>query len=442
MKNFTIRPPQSYVAIFIIFFFALLDVRDARAQFAYGADIGWLSQMEASHVVFKDNAGVQKNCMEVLKEKGINALRFRVWVNPSPAYCGKEDVAYMAHRADSMGFKVMLDFHMSDTWADPGHQTKPAAWAHDSVSQLLADIYNHVRDVLDTLKSLGVTPAWVQIGNETNDGMLWPDGQVSKGHIENFAAMIQSGYNAVKSVDSSIQVIVHLANGHDDGSFRQMFDNLKFFGTHWDIIGMSVYPYWANLPWAEDDSLALITMNDMIARYSTKVMVVEAGYLYNQAVPANAYLLDLIAKTKSAGGLGVFYWEPESYNWQGYQLGAWDPATKEPTVAMNAFLGLGPTSVHGTTELPHLDFNIYPNPFNPSTNIQYSLPQREKVVIKIYDTLGQPVQTIVDATEEAGLHTVVWSGKTINGRPAASGDYFVSFSHDGSVQVHKITLLK
>jgi hypothetical protein len=254
--------------------------------------------------------------------------------------------------------------------------------------------------------------------------------------------MIQSGYNAVKSVDSSIQVIVHLANGHDDASFRQMFDNLKFFGTHWDIVGMSVYPYWANLPWATDDSLALITMNDMIARYGTKVMAVEAGYLYNQAVPANAYLLDLIAKTKSAGGLGVFYWEPESYNWQGYQLGAWDPATEAPTVAMNAFLGLGPTSVRDGKELPHLDFNIYPNPFNPSTNIQYSLPQREKVVIKIYDTLGQLVQALVDGTEEAGTHTIMWYGKTMNGSQAASGDYFVSFSHDGDIQVHKISLVK
>ena len=157
--------------------------------------------------------------MEILKGLGINALRFRVWVNPSGGYCGKKDVAYMAHRADSMGFKVMLDFHCSDTWADPGHQAKPAAWANDSFPQLLTDLYNHVYGVVDTLKSLGVIPAWVQIGNETNDGMLWPDGRAST-HMSNFAALIKSGYNAVKAVDSSIQVIVHLSNGNDNAMFR------------------------------------------------------------------------------------------------------------------------------------------------------------------------------------------------------------------------------
>ena len=222
---------------------------------------------------------------------------------------------------------------------------------------MLTDLYNHIFGVLDTLKSLGVIPKWVQIGNETNDGMLWEDGRAST-HMNNFAALITSGYNAVKAVDSSIQVIVHLSNGNDNTMYEQMFDGLKNNGAKWDIIGMSVYPYWANLPWATDDSLALINMKDMIKRYQTKVMVVEAGYLYNQPVAANQYLLDLIAKTKSAGGLGVFYWEPESYNWQGYQLGAWNPATEEPTVAMDAFLGVSATryekettTIHPTTSI-------------------------------------------------------------------------------------------
>ena len=175
-------------------------------------------------------------------------------------------------------------------------------------------MYNHIYSVLDTLKSIGATPAWIQIGNETNNGMLWPDGKAST-NMSNFAALINSGYDAAKAVDTTIQVIIHLSNGHDDALFRWMFDGLKNSGAKWDIIGMSVYPYWANypnsLPWAVDDSLALITMKDVIARYKTKVMVCEAGYLYNYPVEANHYLLDLIEKTKSVGGLGVFYWEPE-----------------------------------------------------------------------------------------------------------------------------------
>ena len=325
-----------YSLILALFLLLIFQSPEIRAQFAYGADIGWLSEMENVGRIFKNDDGITKNCMEILKEEGINALRFRVWVNPSRGYCNKQDVAYMTQRADSMGFDVMLDFHFSDTWADPGHQTKPAAWTSHSVSQLYTDIYDHVYDVLDTLKTLGVTPKWVQIGNETNDGMLWEEGRAST-NMGVFASMIKSGYDAVKAIDSTILVIVHISDGHDNNKYRWMFDGLKNNGAKWDVIGMSVYPFWAGLPWDVDNSLALANMQDMISRYNTKVMVCEAGYVYNQPVEAYHYLLDLIEKTKSVGGLGVFYWEPESYDWSGYQLGAWDPVTKQPTIAMDAF---------------------------------------------------------------------------------------------------------
>ncbi len=336
-------------------------------EFANGADIGWLSQMEASGYKFYNDSGVQENCMQILKEKGINALRFRVWVNPTSKWCSKKDVATMAHRADSMGFKILIDFHYSDTWADPSHQTKPAAWATDSISKLYTDIYNHTYNVLDTLKQIGIIPKWVQIGNETNNGMLWPDGNASN-HMNYFANMILNGYNAVKAIDSSILVIVHLSNGYDNSMFRWMFDGLKKNGAKWDIIGMSQYPYWANLPWATDDNKCLANMKDMIARYNKKVMIVETGYIYNQAIAANNFLLDLIAKTKSVNGLGVFYWEPECYNWQGYNLGAWN-ANGRPSLAMDAFLGIKHTD--STSIIPSRkisDLNIYPNPLD--SNLQ------------------------------------------------------------------------
>jgi len=408
--------------IIILFCLLLFQSSDTMAQFANGADVGWLSQMEAKGYVFKNNAGTPMNALDILKEKGINALRFRVWVNPSGVYNNKKDVAYMAHRADSMGFSVMVDFHMSDTWADPSNQKKPAAWANDPFPKLLADVYNHVYGVLDTLKSIGVVPKWVQIGNETNNGMLWPNGKATDS-MANFAKMIDTGYAAAKAVDSSIQVIVHLSNGHDNVMYRWMFDGLKANGARWDIIGMSVYPYWANypnsLPWQTDDSLALINMKDMIARYNTKVMVVEAGYLYNQPIDANHYLLDLIAKTKSAGGLGVFYWEPEAYNWQGYQLGAWDPRTEEPTVAMDAFLGINPTKVEQQKKIPGYNFNVYPNPFNPNTTIEYELPMRSSISIAIFNVLGQEIKRLVAGYQNQGKYEVTWSAYNV-----PSGVYF------------------
>jgi arabinogalactan endo-1,4-beta-galactosidase len=437
MKQLNVFFLMKQLPVSVLFLLFLFQPQEVHSQFANGADIGWLSQMESSGYVFYNDSGIQKNCMEILKEKGMNALRFRVWVNPTGVYCGKKDVAYMAHRADSMGFSVMIDFHCSDTWADPSHQAKPAAWRNDAFSQLLTDLYNHIYGVLDTLKSIGVIPKWVQIGNETNDGMLWEDGRAST-HMNNFAAMIETGYEATKAVDSSIQVIVHLSNGHDNAMFRWMFDGLKNNGAKWDIIGMSVYPYWANMPWNNDDSLALINMKDMIARYQTKVMVCETGFLYNQAITANQFLLGLIAKTKSVNGLGVFYWEPESYNWQGYQLGAWDPVTKRPTVALNAFLGIGTTSVKQEKNILINELNIYPNPLNPTTTIEFTLAKDSHVLLKLFDVLGQEVAILINQDLKAGEpHSSVFNASRLT-----SGIYFCCLETEKSFLVKKLMVLK
>ena len=386
------------IPLFIVLCFVFNFPREAKAQFANGADIGWLSQMESSGYVFYNDSGVRKNCMEILKEEGINALRFRVWVNPVGGWCGKKDVATMAHRADSMGFGVMIDFHYSDTWADPGHQTKPAAWAGHTVAQLLTDIYNHTYDVLDTLKSIGVIPTWVQVGNETNTGMLWPEGKATTS-MKNFADMVNSGYDAIKAIDSSILVIVQLSDGYNNGMYRWMFDGLRNNGARWDVIGMSQYPFWANLPWDTDNSQCYSNMLDMISRYDTKVMICEAGMHYDQAVTCRTFLLDLIAKTKSVGGLGVFYWEPECYNWQNYKLGAWDPVTKKPTVAMDAFLGIDDTSSTSVKEdAPGIQgqrndsdgVSVYPNPVGSGRNFMISLKDiTGPTSIRIFTVNGQ-----------------------------------------------------
>ena len=167
--------------------------------------------------------------------------------------------------------------------------------------------------------------------------MLWPDGKASV-NMANFAALVNAGYNAVKAENDSIKVIVHISNGYDNNLFRWMFDGLKANGAHWDIIGMSLYPSAAN--WQTYNTSCLANMNDMISRYNTPVMIVEVGMPADQASTCQSFLTDLISKTKSVSnhkGLGVFYWEPESYNnWQGYGLGAFDN-TGKPTVAMNAF---------------------------------------------------------------------------------------------------------
>ena len=443
MKNSRIISSVKFISGIIIYALILFHPKATKAQFAKGADVSWLSQMESSGRTFNDNSGIQKDCLDILKSKGINALRFRVWVNPIGNFNNKKDVAYMVLRAKNKGFDVMIDFHMSDSWADPGKQTKPAAWSTHSFYQLKTDVYDHVYSVLDTLKSIGVIPKWVQIGNETNDGMLWEDGRAYK-NMGNFAALIKSGYSAVKAIDSTIQVIVHLSNGYDNNMYRWLFDGLKYYGAEWDIIGMSVYPYGSKYPsWIVYNGYAQLNMWDLNSRYNTKIMVCEAGYPYNQPVEAKNYLLDLIDKTKSAGGLGVFYWEPECYNWQNYGLGAWDPVTKQPTIAMDAFLDSTATEVAQGKIIPNnYDIKIYPNPFNPSTTIQYSISKASNVLLLIYDSMGRLVKSLVKEYKSPGEYSVRWYGIGDNGMQCSSGIYFVNLNADTEHQIRKMILLK
>ena len=267
----------------------------------------------------------------------MNSIRLRVWGNPADGWCNTSDVTTKAMRAKNLGMKILVDFHYSDWWADPGKQNKPAAWANEDFSTLKQSLFDHTTSVLNALKSHGITPTWVQIGNETNDGMLWPDGRAST-NMNNFAQLINAGYNAVRSVDTSIKVIVHISNGFDNSLFRWIFDGLKSNGAQWDIIGMSLYPSTSN--WSTLNDQCLANINDMVSRYNKDVMIVEVGMSWDQATICNSFLTDLISKVRSVPGgrgVGVFYWEPECYNnWQGYTLGAFDNSGR-PTAALNAF---------------------------------------------------------------------------------------------------------
>lgn len=326
--------------IFVLAGLALSQVRVCAATtpgFALGADISWVTQMEASGVKFYDAAGTQQDCFALMKSLGLNAIRLRVWVNPAGGWCGQDDVVAKARRAAALGMRVMIDFHYSDYWADPGKQNVPAAWMGHDITQLVADVANHTTAVLTALKAAGVTPEWVQIGNETNSGMLWPLGSTSGG-FANFALLVNAGNDAAKAVFPSCKTIVHISNGYDDALFRWMFDGLTVAGARFDVIGMSLYPDATD--WPEKDSECLDTMNDMVSRYGKQVMVCEVGMDSSSPAASRAFLTDIIAKTKTVAGgagLGVFYWEPECYGgWQGYSKGAFGP-TGRPTLAMDAF---------------------------------------------------------------------------------------------------------
>lgn len=305
--------------------------------FAKGADVGWITELEANGKKFYTSGGVATEGMALLKSLGINTVRLRVWVNPADNYNSTSDVVVKAVRAKNLGLRIMIDFHYSDTWADPGQQTTPAAWASQDINGLKTSVANHTTAVLATLKENGVTPEWVQVGNETNNGMLWPLGKASTS-MANFTVLVNAGYDATKAVFPNAKVIVHVSNGYNNATFLYIFNGLAANGGKYDVIGMSLYPTAAN--WSTYNTQCLANMNDMVARFNKEVMVVEVGMPWDGAADCKAFLNDLIAKTKTVTngkGTGVLYWEPLAYNgWKGYSLGAFDNSGK-PTIAMDAF---------------------------------------------------------------------------------------------------------
>jgi arabinogalactan endo-1,4-beta-galactosidase len=306
------------------------------SSFAKGADISWVTKLESEGYTFKNSNGVVTDCFKLLKEDcNVNSIRLRVWVNPSDGWNGAVDVVKKAVRAASLNQRVMIDFHFSDTWADPGSQTVPAAWKNYTIEQLKTAVADHVKEVLGKLKSANVEPEWVQIGNETRDGMLWELGRIKAGNA-NFAELVNAGYDAAKSVFPNTKVIVHVDCGDTISYFTYVFGYLKANNGKYDLIGMSLYPDPAK--WQTAVNSCVNNISSLYNLYGKDVMVCEIGMKYQNAAECRDCISSLISNGQATGHLkGVFYWEPEApagYN-GGYDMGCFDNST--PTVALDAF---------------------------------------------------------------------------------------------------------
>lgn len=312
--------------------------------FAKGADVSWLTEFESNGTLFYDANGKPQECMALLRDLGMNSIRLRVWVNPDGGWCGKDDVVAKAWRAHKLGMRLMIDFHYSDTWADPGKQYVPAAWKDYTFEQMKQAVADHTRDVLTALKERNIDVEWVQVGNETSDGMLWNDadgadalavtGRASK-NMANFAAYVNAGYDAVKAVYPDAKVIVHLDKGNKLSQYTWMFDGLKQHGAKWDVIGMSLYPDWiTDQAWQQVSDDCLANMQTLSTKYGCNVILSEIGMVWNSENAA-PFLKKMVDGCKALSICeGVFYWEPETYgNLNGYDKGAFDDSGK-PTVAL------------------------------------------------------------------------------------------------------------
>lgn len=305
------------------------------SNYAKGADVSWVTQMEAEGYKFYDANGREADLFELLKnECGVNSIRLRVWVNPKDGWNNVADVMNKARRAHKLGMRLMIDFHFADTWADPGHQPTPEAWAGMDVEGLKGAMAAHVAEMLNALKAEGITPEWVQVGNETTQGMLWPLGKDDR--PADFTQLVNAGYDAVKAIFPEAKVIVHIDKGNDLWRYDHILGILKNNGGRYDMIGMSLYP--EKDSWLAETDAMLSNITTLHNRYGKPVTICEIGMRYDLGDIADSMISRIKKSTEKLDYVdGIFYWEPEApagYN-GGYDKGCF--INGRPTNALNSF---------------------------------------------------------------------------------------------------------
>lgn len=269
-----------------------------------GADISFLPQMEARGIHFTDSTGKPVDVFAELKRHGFNYIRLRVFDHPETAkgyapgkgFCDLEHTKAMALRIKAAGMKFLLDIHYSDYWADPQQQNKPAAWADLDFTTLKDSVYTYTKGVVQALKDQGTAPDMVQVGNEINHGILWPDGTVN--NLDSLAQLLYAGIQGVKAVNPQTPIMLHLALGGQNAEARWFLDNMQARKVPYDVIGLSYYPTWHG---TIADLAA--NMKDLSQRYHKYVAVAE----YAQKI-AEVNQTAFTAPGKET--LGTFFWEP------------------------------------------------------------------------------------------------------------------------------------
>lgn len=402
--------------------------------FIKGVDISTLPAIEAAGGKYYDN-GVERDLLDILKDRGVNYIRLRLWNDPQEAAAqmnNREYTVELAKRVKEKGFKLLLDFHYSDFWADPGTQTKPEAWSEYTYEELKEAVYDYTRSVLTELKEEGALPDMVQIGNEINGGMLWPEGK-SYGQdnaFDKLVPLLDSGVRGVKdSLDpgQDVKIMIHLAEGGKNGTFRWFYDELQARHLDYDVIGMSYYPYWHG-------TLAELqyNMNDVAARYGKEIVIAETAYPHTLengdshgniigttsqvetgGFPATVQgqaeevktVMSAVAQVPGGKGKGIFYWEPawipaQGVGWKAGEGNAWE------NQAMFDFQG---------NALDSLD--VYLTPVAPESPPQTNPHPNPNPVVTPVETASSstpaPAQVSVSADEVAKSIAAALGGKVV-----------------------------
>lgn len=286
-----------------------------------GVDISFLPELESYPTAYYNASGQQQDMLDILKANGVNTIRLRLWHTPAGEHSSLEEVIDFSERARAKGFDIWLTVHYSDTWADPGQQAKPAAWDELILNDLADSVYLYTKKVVTILQ-----PEIIQIGNEINDGFLWPDGKISV-NPANFITLMKKGVQAVRDFAPETKIMIHYAGHEGAQSYYQRFQTQD---VSYDLIGLSYYPHWHG----KDLNVLKTHVINLGIAYSKEVVVAETAYpftlswdddLHNivgeqgQLIPAypatpegqKQFLLALnkvLIQSKKA--TGVCYWEP------------------------------------------------------------------------------------------------------------------------------------
>jgi arabinogalactan endo-1,4-beta-galactosidase len=300
----------------------LSAVGSRAADYAAGADLSFLKQAEDGGAVFKD-AGQARPGLEIFRNHGYNWIRLRLFHTPARLPNTLDYTIALAKAARAQGFQFLLDYHYSDTWADPGKQFKPKAWEGKSLEELRRAVFEYTRDTLAAFAAAGASPDMVQIGNEVSNGMLWPEGRLP-GNWDGFAALVKSGIEGVKAAAAGARpprIMIHIDKGGDWAATKRFFDRLHTYGVEYDVMGQSYYPWWHG---------SILDLRECLTRmaleYRKPVILVEAAYCWTpteylkqpgpfpETPEGQREFLEEVHRAVLAVpdglGQGVFWWEP------------------------------------------------------------------------------------------------------------------------------------
>ena len=304
---------NKFVIVVILFMVSAVVLPDKSMQDKFdrpiiGADISWVQQQEEQGRKFSDD-GVEKDVLKILVDNKFNWVRLRLFVDSKAekgyskeGYCDLEHTLVMAKRIKAAGLKLLLDFHYSDNWADPGKQSIPVSWEGLELAELEEKVYKYTNDIIKRFAAEGVKPDMVQTGNEIHHGFLWSQGKIGTDG-DAFCGLLKRAVAGVRDADPGIKIMLHIAQGGQSKGSIAFFDMINQHGIKFDIIGQSYYPkYHGTLKELEQN------LSDLAKRYKKPIVVVEYQH-YRKEVN------DIVRKLPDELGLGTFIWEATSPQW-------------------------------------------------------------------------------------------------------------------------------